>query len=123
MRGRRAPALRHQCRPTAYDALLNSPVGLRAQYATSPEAGENANRTLCEGLRARLLLHLKLAEFSELERTIAQRSIASAEARLWVNDRDWSTAEGPGLRYGPWANNAALRTKALPPNSRREASP
>ncbi len=91
----------------AYDAFLNSPVGLRAQYAISPEAGESANSALCNRLRPRLLAHPKLAELTETERTLAQQSIGSVEARVWVNDRDWSSAERPGLRYEPWVRKAS----------------
>jgi hypothetical protein len=91
----------------AYDAFLNSPVGLRAQYAISPEAGENASNALCDRLRPRLLAHRKIAELTENERTLARRSIDSAEARVWVNDHDWFSADRPGLRYEPWAKKAA----------------
>ena len=104
----------------AYDAFLNSPVGLRARYAVSPEAGESANSALCNRLRPRLLAHPKLAELTETERTLAQRSIGSVEARVWVNDRDWSSAERPGFAMSDGSGKPQPRAKAPPQNSRHE---
>ena len=110
-RGECAGAVRLLCvirvGSVAYDAFLNAPVGLRAQYAISPAAGESAGRALCDRLRPRLLAHPKLADLPGADHILAQRSIGSVEARVWVNDRDWSSAERPGLRYEPWAKKAS----------------
>lgn len=95
-----------QVGPAAYDAFLNSPVGLRAQYAESPEAGEDANRRVVEGLQPRLLAHPTLAELSIDDQELARESITSTEARVWVNDRDWSSDDQPGLRYDRWMAKA-----------------
>jgi hypothetical protein len=91
----------------AYDAFLNAPVGVRAHYALSPSAGDEATRAAIERLRPRLLSHPLVTRLPLAEQQLARRSIESSEARIWVNDRDWLTSGGPDLTFGPWADKAA----------------
>ena len=91
----------------AVDALFNSAQGYRAQFATSIEIGEEANRLIVDALVAK---HLAVVAGPNEDR---RQSLHAGRAKVWVvQKRDPRlhpaiTGQGPtppsvDIRYRPW---------------------
>ncbi len=87
----------------AYDAFFNSPVGYRAEYARSPEAGEVANRLLLERLEPDLIRFPHVATDVRIE--LLRKPLRATDAKVWIYEPEVSNhlgEETPEILYKPW---------------------
>lgn len=88
---------------TTYDAFFNSPVGYRAQYASSPTNGEAANRKLIDALGP-LLLRASEGQ-TQVEPSRLMASLRAFEAKIWIVEtevEDQLSDSRPAIAYPPW---------------------
>ena len=79
-------ALRFTIPETAFDMFFNSAAGYRAQYCTSPEAGEEANNTFLRTFSGLFLSAIERDLTSESDRSFAEQSLRAKGARVWAPD-------------------------------------
>jgi hypothetical protein len=90
-----------------YDAFFNSPVGYRAQYATSPELGRKANRELIRALRSRLDAYVRARNDAH----VILSSIDASGAKVWIDENEVGAHyidESPEIDFPPWASDANI---------------
>lgn len=97
----------------AADCLLNGAYGLRAQYCHSPEAGSDANRTICRALasaiRTRVIRTNGIVseqEFFALSDALCE-SLAMPSAKVWFDEKTGISPEDGEVISDVWSESRA----------------
>src|SRR5262249_44803083 len=100
-------------RELVYDAFLNSPVGYRAQFCRGIENGPEQNRRIMEAVTE---VWIKaISERKQEEREMVMASLSGTDAKVLINDNDWTQIEEIHIMHQPWiakAKNANKGTTA-----------
>lgn len=78
-----------RARPEAIDQFHNSSCGYRAQYYTSQELGERANRAAVEALSRACLSVVGSTAISSIPSSLLAKSLSQPATKTWIHQGSW----------------------------------
>jgi len=109
--------LRVSC--TAYDSFFNSPIGYRAQFALSANAGRAANVILLDALEPALI---RFAQRTEQATDRVVWSLRGPDAKIWIDESEVQEQLGrteEQILYEPWQQKSLDGVGLLAPLGER----